>query len=140
MNLNYKQHIREKISKAKKGIGIINKLSNVLPRKCLISIYKSFVRPHLDYGDLIYDQPNNESFCQQTDNASLATMGAIKRTSILKLYNEIGLEPFKFRRWFRKPCTFYKIKSTGLPSSLFDLIPKSSHIYNTCSLEDVATL
>ena len=49
--------------KAIKGIGIIKKLSNVLPRKYLINIYKSFVRPHLDYGELIYDQPNNESYC-----------------------------------------------------------------------------
>ena len=39
-----------------------------------------------------------------------------------------------------KLCTFYKIKRTGLPSNLFDLIPKSSHMYNTRSLEDVATL
>ena len=60
MKLNFKLHIKEKISKAMKGICIIKKLSNVLPRKSLITIYKSFVRPHLDYGDLIYDQPNNE--------------------------------------------------------------------------------
>ena len=50
------------------------------------------------------------------------------------------LESRKFGRWFGKLCTFYKIKSTGLPSCLFDLIPKSSHMYNTRSLEDVATL
>ena len=65
-----------------KGIGIIKKLSNVLPRKSLITIYKSFVRPQLDYGDLIYDQPSNESFCQQIEsvqyNASLVITGAMK--------------------------------------------------------------
>ena len=142
MELNFKLYIKEKISKTMKWIGIIKKLSNILPRQSLITIYKSFVRPHLDYGDLIYDQPNNESFCQQIEsvqyNASLAITGAIKGTSRLKLYNEIGLESLKFRRWFR--CTFYKIKSTGLPSYLFELIPKSSHMYNTRSLEDVATL
>ena len=59
-----------------KGICIIKKLSNFLPEKYLITIYKSFVRLQLDYGDLIYDQPNNESFCQQIEsvqyNASLA--------------------------------------------------------------------
>ena len=123
---------------------IIKKLSNVLPGKPLITIYKSFVRAHLDYGDLIYDQPNNDSFCQQIESvqydASLAITGAIKGTSGLKLYNEIGLESLKLRQWFRKLCTFYKIKGTGLPSCLFDLILKSSHKYNTCSLEDVATL
>ena len=30
-------------------------------------IYKSFVRPHLDYGDIIYDQPNNESPNQKVE-------------------------------------------------------------------------
>ena len=82
MKLNFKLHIKEKISKAMKGICIIKKLSNVLPRKSLITIYKSFVRPHLDYVDLIYDQPNNEIFCQQIEsvqcNASLAITGVIK--------------------------------------------------------------
>ena len=37
-----------------KVICINKKLSNFFPRKSLIVIYKSFVRPHLDYGDLIY--------------------------------------------------------------------------------------
>ena len=48
MKLNFKLHIKEKISKAMKGIYIIKKLNNVLSRKSLIAIYKSFIRPHLD--------------------------------------------------------------------------------------------
>ena len=144
MKLNFKLHIKEKISKGMKRICIIKNWSNVLPRKFLITIYKSFVRPYLDFSDLIYDQRNNESFCQQIEsvqyNTSLAITGAIKGTFRLKLYNETGLESLKFRWWFRKLCTFYKINSTGLPSCLYDLIPKSSHMYNTCSVEDVAML
>ena len=27
-------------------------------------MYKSFIRPHLDYGDIVYDQPNNQFFEQ----------------------------------------------------------------------------
>ena len=42
----------------------------------------------------IYDQPNNESFCNLTEkvqhNAALAKTGAIKGTSQLKIYNEFG--------------------------------------------------
>ena len=91
MKLNFTLHIKEKISKAMQVISIIKKLSNVLPRKCLIAIYKSFLMPDLDYGDLIYD---NERFCQYIqsvkNNASLAITGAIKETSILKLCNEIS--------------------------------------------------
>ena len=65
--LNFSCHINLKISKANKGIGIIKRLSHILPRKSLITIYKSFIRPHLDYCDVIYDQPNNESFCTKIE-------------------------------------------------------------------------
>ena len=49
------------------------------------SKYKSFVRPHLDYGDVLYDQPNNMSFCKRIESLQyqvcLAITGAIKSTS-----------------------------------------------------------
>ena len=60
--LIFSHHIKEKISKTWKGIGIIRKLHYVLPRHSLLTICKSFIRPHLDYGDTIYDQPNNQLF------------------------------------------------------------------------------
>ena len=86
--LNFNIHIKEKIAKANKGIGIIRKLAHVLPRESLVTIYKSFVRPHINYGDIIYDQPNNDSFCDMIErvqyNAALAITGEIKRTSQLK--------------------------------------------------------
>ena len=79
----------------------------MLPRHSLLTIYKSFVRPHLDYGDILYDQPNN-SLCQKIEtiqyNAALAITSAIKGTSQIKLYNKLGLESLEFRRWFRKLC------------------------------------
>ena len=65
--LNFNTHMKEKIAKANKGIGIICKLAHVLPRESLVTIYKSFVRPHIDYGDIIYDQPNNDSFCNMNE-------------------------------------------------------------------------
>ena len=41
-------------------------------------------------------------------------------------------------------CNFGAISfydtTDDLPSHLFDLLPKSTHMYNTCSLKDVATL
>ena len=38
--LNFSIHINEKIAKANKGIGLIRKLAQILPRKSLITIYK----------------------------------------------------------------------------------------------------
>ena len=103
--LNFNHHVKEKIFKANKGIGVIKKLSNTLPRDALLTNYKSFVRPHLDYGDIIYDQPQNESFCNKLEsiqyNAALAINGAIRGASKTKLCKELGLEFLKSRRWFR---------------------------------------
>ena len=50
-----------KISKAQKGISVIKKLYNILQRNTLLTIHKSFVRPHLDYGDIVYDRSTNQT-------------------------------------------------------------------------------
>ena len=57
--LNFSEHITEKLKKATKRINLLRKLNLSLPRSALLIIHKSFIRPHLDYGDIVYDQPNN---------------------------------------------------------------------------------
>ena len=54
--LNFDDHIQSKISKWTKFIGIIKRLSRAFPSDAFITIYKSFIRPHLDYADIIYDK------------------------------------------------------------------------------------
>ena len=100
----------KKINKATKIIGTIRKLNSVLPRLSLLTIYKTFVRPQLDFGDVIYDQPNNKSFIDKIESvqydAALAITGAIRGTSRIKLYKELGLESLKDRRWMHRLCFF----------------------------------
>ena len=68
----------------------MKKLQSKLPRNTLLTIYKSLIRPHLDYGDIAFDQPTNDSFCKKLKsvqyNAALPITGAIKGTSQVKLY------------------------------------------------------
>ena len=82
-----------------KGISAIKKLNVTLPCSSLLTIYKSFIRPHLDYGDVIYDQNNNNRLSQKSIqyNAVLTTTGSIRVTSTEKLYQELGLESLKDR-------------------------------------------
>ena len=142
--LNVNTHIKEKMqTKANKGIWIIRKLAHILPRESMVIIYKSFVRPHTDYGDIIYDQPNNDSFCSMSErvqyNAAIAIYGAIKGTSQLKLYKELGFESLKFTRWYRRLCFLHKLRTTQLPKYLYDLIPKGSYTYNTRNQDKIET-
>ena len=84
------------LNKVNKAIRLLRKLQNSLPRPSLWTIYKSFIRPHLDYGDIIYDQVYNASFQQKVEsikyNAALAITRPIGGTSKGKLFEELGLE------------------------------------------------
>ena len=126
--LNFKQHIDSAISKANKGISVIKKLRHNLPRKSLVTIYKAFLRPLIDYGDIIYDQPQNESFCEKIESvqfkATLVITGAIHGTSRDKTYQELGLEPLKSRRWYKRLVCMFKIMNQKAPNYLINLIPK----------------
>ena len=83
-SLNFNTHIDQKIKKCNKLIGLLRRLSVNLPRNALLTIYKSFIRPHLDYGDILYDKPNNENFQNKIERiqyrACLAITGAIQGT------------------------------------------------------------
>ena len=60
--VTFQYHVNEKIKKVMKEIGLFRKLQPVLPRTSLLTIYKSFIRPHMDYGDVVYDQLSNDGF------------------------------------------------------------------------------
>ena len=125
--LNFSEHINEKLKEATKSINLLRKLNLSLPRSALLIIYKSFIRPHLDCGDIVYDQPNNSSLSEKIEslqyNAALAMTGAIKGSSKEKLYQELGFESLKDRRWMRKLCYLYKIMSSKKPSYPCDILP-----------------
>ena len=104
--LNFNEHIESKITKCNKIIGLMKKLSLILSRKSLLTIYKSFVRPNLDYADIIYEKPLTESLKRKIEmvqyNAALIITGALKGTLRYKIYQELGLESLADRRWTRK--------------------------------------
>ena len=138
--LNFNHHINVKISKANKRTGINKSLSHILTTKPLITIYKTFIRPHLDYCDVIFDQSNNEVFVAKLNKYStLAITGAIRGTSQSKLYNKLGLKSLKFRRWFRQLCTFFKIKIYGKSENLLNKTPSSQIHYNKRNADQIET-
>ena len=84
----------------------MKKLSLILSRKSLLTIYKSFVRSNLDYADIIYSKSLRESLKRKIEmvqyNAALIITGAFKGTSLDKIYQDLCLECLAGRRWTRK--------------------------------------
>ena len=116
-------------------MSLLRSFQQILSRSSLLTIYKTFIRSRLDYADIIYDQAYNSTFHDKLEsiqyNACLAITVAIRGTSTEKLYQELGLESLKSRRWFRKLCHFYKIFNKKSPSYLFKLIPNFNRVHNT---------
>ena len=66
--LTFDKYLTNVSNKISKTIGLLRKLQNILPRPTLLTIYKCFLRPHRDYGDIIYDQAYNLSFHQKLES------------------------------------------------------------------------
>ena len=59
---NLNKHLKDVFDKILKTIGLILKLQLNLSRFSWLTISKTFVRSHIDYGERIYDKTNNVSF------------------------------------------------------------------------------
>ena len=120
--LSFNEHIQSKMNKCYKMIGVIKRLSVNLPRNALLRIYKLFIRPKLDCGDIINDKPHNEYFKNKIENiqykACIAITGAIPGTSQEHLYHELGLESLGDQQWCCKLAFFYKIVNRLVPEYL----------------------
>ena len=53
--LSFEDLFKMTLGKINKTIGLIRKLQYILPRTTLLTLYDTFVRLHLDFGDKIYD-------------------------------------------------------------------------------------
>ena len=65
--------------KISKTIGLLRKFKDFLPKAALITIYKAFIRPHLDYGDILYDLAYNMPFHQKLESIQYNACFAITR-------------------------------------------------------------
>ena len=141
--LAFRHHLEEKIGKANKIIGSLNKLSAFMPLNALNQIYKSLVRVNLDYCDMIYHIPHlingngialNELMekVEKTQyRAALAITGAWKGSNRTKLYEELGWESLTDRRYCKRILHFHKIVINETPSYLTDLLPRRKNNPNT---------
>ena len=79
--LSFEDHLKMILNKVNKTIGLLRKLQNNLPRSALLTIYKSFIRPHLDYGDIIYDQAYNAHHFTKTRTATVQCLSRNNRSN-----------------------------------------------------------
>ena len=123
--------IKEQVLKATKGVSLLKFLCKYVDRNVLDLSYKMYVRPHLEYGDVIFHNQRMDLMdlierVQYT--AALIVSGCWQETSRVKLYDELGWESLSDRRWARRMTIFYKINNGLAPTYLSEHIPQRNDI------------
>ena len=125
-NLTWKDHIDTIVIKATKRLGIMRPLKHRVDRKTLETIYKSFIRPIMEYADILWDNPNDRSLDRLEtiqQNAARIVTGGTKRCSREGLYNETLWESLQSRRSFHRLSLMFTIVHNTAPVYLRNLLP-----------------
>ena len=138
-DFSWNNHIKMIQDKAYKRLGALRRHKFNLDRRSLCKLYTTFVRPTLEYCDIILDSctlDNKRSFENiQLDAARIFT-GATKLCSIQKLYDDTGLEPLDSRRGKHKLCQLYKMTNNLTPSYLRQLLHYRVEHQSRCALRN----
>ena len=132
------------MKKAKKPIGIIKHLNSFLPLKTLQQMYKSLVRPHLEYCDVVFHLPpivkerpfqmHLPALMMKVESiqwqAALAVTGTWQGSSRSKLYEELGWESLDNRRMCKRILQLHKIIDNITPYLRAKLPPNRSNLIN----------
>ena len=100
-------------------------------------MYKTLVRPHLDYCNIIFHLPplhspstsgiTLSSLMEKVERtqyqAAFAVTGSWQASSRTKLYEELGWESLSDRRWSRRILQIHKIRNNIAPVYLKEKLP-----------------
>ena len=129
----WKDHINDIYSKACTRLNVLRMLKYSLDRNSLEKLYFGFIRPILEYGNIVWDNCTNQESdlieSVQYEAARIVT-GMRRGTSRLKLYNELGWDSLRERRKKQKIIFVYKSLNGYLPTYI------SEHITSYINIEE----
>lgn len=145
-DFSWKQHIDNITKKANQRLSILRTLKYRLDRKSLELMYLTFIRPILEYADIVWGNITadlaNKIKKINLEAARIVT-GATKLTSISLLYRETGWDTMQSRRNIHQLKTFYKMYHGISPEYLCRLVPNNQHEmhpYNTRQQSYIETI
>ena len=124
----WNSHITSMVNKAWARLGCLRSFKYTLNKSCLETLYIMFVRPLLEYGDVVWDncteQQKSDIEAVQIDAARIIT-GATKYCNTASLYAELNMQPLTDRRKQHKLTLLFKMKNNLVPNYICNLIPNA---------------
>ena len=140
---SWHRHINYIKEKAWSRINVMRKLKFKLDRKSLETIYLTFIRPIIEYGDVLWDnctQYEKDDLEKIQIEAARIAIGATKLISLNALFREIQWESLEQRRHKHQLTMFYKMSNDLTPGYLTSLVPQPVGAASRYSLRNANNL
>ena len=135
-NLSWKEHCQKVNVSTSRTLGILRKLKYVLPPKALLSIYNTFILPHLEYGILAWGKSSSINLSKLfiVQKRSLKIINHLNsKAHSAPLFTKCNTLPIFELYKYHLGIIMYKFNRNILPSTISSLFTKKSeiHCYNT---------
>ena len=130
-DLRFHSHVNEIIQKVNRAISPIYPIAKYIPREVLAQIYRTYIQPHFDYCDVVYDghMTFHDSKRLQTLQNRIARLvtGVKFRTPTNRLLLDLGWNTLSVRRDIHRLIMYFKLNKTnaGLPDYITSIIPQT---------------
>ena len=133
--LCWDKHINNLCNTANKRVGILKQVGRKLDFKTRAQVFKSFVLPCLEYGDVVYNSAEfkySKRLNAIQRQAALFCTSAYRHTETKTLFRELGWMTLSDRREIHQLTLFFKIINRFTPKYLYNLLPPVQHnVVNT---------
>ena len=151
-NLSWKSHTDMLVLKISTLIGVLHRVKKYFPKSILLTIYKSLITPHLNYGLLLWGNSRSRVNILQKKAIRVVNFSPyishsepiFKNLKLLNMDDLFTLKKFKFlhklahntlptyfncyRQFFIKKTTAYNLRNHALP------LPRVNHVFAEKSL------
>ena len=128
-NLTRNTHVDELCTKANKRLNMMLPLKNKLDRRSVENMYKSFVRPVMEYDIVVWGGTYDTSLSKLEEiniKAMRIITGATEKSNIAKLSLETSISSVTERRDMAMLLMFYKVVNNLVPDYLSQLLPSAN--------------
>ena len=132
-HLTFNNHIQYIQSKTIGKLKLLSRVTNFLPERICFSLYKTLIRPHFDYCDVVYDciTESNAKKLQRLQNACIKSILHVpKRTPTMEIHARSKLQTLKQRRHFHTAVEMYKVYKEIQPKAIQKMFISHDKIHN----------
>lgn len=130
-DLRFHHHVNKICKKVNTALSPLYPLARYIPRPILDQIYKTYIRPHFDYCDTVYDghiTTHDAMRLEKLQNrAGRLVTGTLFRTPTDKLLLDLGWDRLSTRRRIHKLTLYHAFSSQEqqMPSYIKNIMPHS---------------